>query len=45
MKRLESKMSFYLPSNTSGGSTLSGLRCLVMGISVETCVKLAREVR
>ena len=38
-------MKGFLPSNTSAGSTLSGLRCFVIGISAETCVKFAREVR
>lgn len=33
------------PSKTSGGSTLSGLRCFVTGISSETWTKLTREVR
>ena len=33
------------PSKTSGGSTFSGLRCLVIGISSETWTKLTREVR
>ena len=33
------------PSKTSGGSTFSGLRCLVTGISSETWTKLTREVR
>lgn len=33
------------PSNTSGGSTFSGLRCFVIGTSGLTCAKLALEVR
>jgi hypothetical protein len=33
------------PSNTAGSSNFSGLRCLVIGMSGETCTKFDREVR